>query len=280
MEFVGQYLKRTRLEKKLKLKKISQELKISQSLLENLENDYIPEYIDAVFLIGHIRSYAKFLNLDDNNVVKNFKIQSSYNVSKIQDEISKPVKAINFFSIPKALSFVSIFIIAISFYLLFVQPNDLQPEYAMTPDVPENIQYNLEEAEMNISLENRNRTEKNISNFSNMDLIINETDKFITSSSVIASLPKKRDTKMSSEKISLKFLNPTWIQLRDKNDKIIISKLMNPGDEYTYSLSDNLSLTAGNAGNIIISLDGKVKGKAGKVGEVVESLIIDSNFTN
>ena len=55
---------------------------------------------------------------------------------------------------------------------------------------------------------------------------------------------------------------------------------MNQGDEYTYNISENLSLTAGNAGNIIISLDGKVKGKAGKAGEVVDSLIIDSNFTN
>ena len=282
MELIGQYLKSIRLEKKLKLKNISQELKISQSLLSDIENDYFPEYISTVFLIGHIRSYAKFLNLDDNNVVENFKIQSSYNDVNMQEEISKPVKAINIFSIPKTLSFLSISIIAVSFYLLFVQPNDLQPEYAMTPDVPENIQYNLEKTEMNISLENRNKA-KNISNLkknSNIDLIVNESNQFVTSSSVIASLPKKKDAKLFKKMINLQFLNPTWIQLRDKNDKIILSKLMNPGDEYTYNLSDNFTLTAGNAGNIIISLDGRVKGKAGKAGEVVESLIIDSNFTN
>ena len=40
----------------------------------------------------------------------------------------------------------------------------------------------------------------------------------------------------------------------------------------------NFNLTAGNAGNIIVSIDGVVKGKVGKLGEVVESLIIDSNF--
>ena len=47
---------------------------------------------------------------------------------------------------------------------------------------------------------------------------------------------------------------------------------------YSYNLSKNLNLTAGNAGNIIVSIDGVVKGKVGKLGEVVESLIIDSNF--
>ena len=283
MEFIGQYLRSVRLKKKLKLKKISEELMINERLLADIENDYFPEYIGTVFLIGHVRSYAKFLNLDHNDVVESFKIQSFYNKAKIQEEISKPIKGIKLFSIPKTLAFASIFILTISFYFLFVKPNDLQPEYAMTPDVPENIQYNLEETEMNIALLNRINQQKKISNSkieNNIDLVVDESDKFITSSSVIASLPKEQDTKMFLQIINLKFLNPTWIQLRDKNDKIIISRLMNPGDEYTYNLSDNLSLTAGNAGNIIISLDGKVKGKAGKAGEVVDSLIIDSNFTN
>ena len=283
MEFIGKYLKSVRLKKKFKLKKISHELNISETLLADIENDYFPDYISTIFLIGHIRSYAKFLNLDHNNVVESFKIQSSYNDTNIKEEISKPIQTITLFSIPTTLSFVSIFIIAISFYFLFIQPNDLQPKYAMTPDVPENIQYSLEETEMNIALQNRINHDKKIANLkkeNNIDSIIHEQDQSVTSSSVVASLPKKRDTAIIMQEVNLKFLNPTWIQLRDSNDKVIISRLMNPGDEYSYNLSENLSLTAGNAGNIIVSLNGKVKGKAGKAGEVIESLIIDSNFTN
>ena len=55
---------------------------------------------------------------------------------------------------------------------------------------------------------------------------------------------------------------------------------MQRGDEYSYSQKDNLSLTAGNGGNIIISFNGLVKGKAGRLGEVIDSLIIDNNFNN
>lgn len=271
MEFIGQYLKSIRLKKKLKVKKISEELMISENLLVDIENDDFPEYMNTVYLIGHIRSYAKFLNLDHDNVIEAFKIQISYNDANIQDTISKPIKTIKLFSIPKTISFVSIFIITVSFYFLFVQPNDLQPKYAMTPDVPENIQYNLEETEMNIVLQNKVNQEKKS---------FNESKQYVTSSSVVASLPKEQATKMLTQEINLKFLNPTWIQLRDKKDKIIISRLMNIGDEYTYNISENLNLTAGNAGNIIISIDGKVKGKAGKAGEVIESLIIDSDFSN
>ena len=73
-------------------------------------------------------------------------------------------------------------------------------------------------------------------------------------------------------------MDSTWIQLRDKQDNIIFSKLMNQDEEYSYNLSKNLNLTAGNAGNIIVAIDGVVKGKVGKLGEVVESLVIDINF--
>ena len=282
MEFIGEYLKDVRIKKNLNLLKISQELNISKNLLEDIENDYFPEYINTVFLIGHIRAYAKLLNIDHEVVVENFKIQTSYNALYSKEEISKPIQTIKIFSFGKIFSISSIFVVAISFYFLFIKPTDLQPEYAMTPDVPENLQYNLEEAEMNISiLQNKDINKKVSSIIFDSDMaLIEEESQSITSSSVIASLQNENHNAILSEKITLRFLKPTWIQLRDSKDRIIISKLMSQGDEYSYSLSDNLNLTAGNAGNIIISLNGVVKGKAGKVGQVVESLIIDSNFLN
>ena len=105
---------------------------------------------------------------------------------------------------------------------------------------------------------------------------IKKTEK-ISSSSAIASSPDKNFT-FEDGNITLKFIDSTWIQLRDKQDNIIFSKLMNQNEEYSYNLSNNFNLTAGNAGNIIVSIDGVAKGKVGKLGEVVESLIIDSNF--
>ena len=80
--------------------------------------------------------------------------------------------------------------------------------------------------------------------------------------------------------IRLKFLKPTWIQLRNEQDQIILSKLMNENDEYSYSIADNYRLTAGNAGNILVLINDKTRGKAGKKGEVIESLIIHSDFDN
>ena len=51
-------------------------------------------------------------------------------------------------------------------------------------------------------------------------------------------------------------------------------------DVYTYNLDLKYSLTAGNAGNILVLIDNDTRGKIGDFGEVVDSIVIDSNFNN
>tara|TARA_B110000263_G_scaffold229302_1_gene222949 strand:+ start:232 stop:1083 length:852 start_codon:yes stop_codon:yes gene_type:complete len=283
MEFIGQYLKKQRIEKKLNLKKISKELMISYNLLKDVENDFFPDYLDTIFIIGHIRAYSKYLKLDSNTIINQFKIQISYDDSGAHKEISKPINSRSFVNFPKSFSFALFFIISFSFYYLFIDTNKQEHNFAMTPDLPENLQYNLEKISMDLSLKKISSIDqKKIDMLENHNPIFkkihNINTEIISSSSVIAS--QKSMSRSDLDQVSLKFLNPTWIQLKDRDQKIIISKLMNQGDEYIYSLSNKYSLTAGNAGNIIILINGNVRGKAGNAGEVLESLIVDSNFNN
>ena len=63
-----------------------------------------------------------------------------------------------------------------------------------------------------------------------------------------------------------KLVNPTWLQLRDKSNNIIISKLMDKDEEFSYDLILNYRITAGNAGNILVIINSDVRGKIGKYG--------------
>ena len=281
MEFIGEYLKNIRVKKNYKLSYISKELNVSNEVLRLIEEDNFPDYLNSVFLIGHIRSYAKFLQLNEDEIIKNYKIQTSYNKNDNINEITKPIKSDFLFSIPRSLAVFSIILVASSFYFIFYNQNDFNKNFAITPDIPENLFANIELEEMNIILlQNEKDIQKNKNNEKESLLEVNPNRKIkkISSSGAIASTPDKEFT-FSDKIITLKFIDSTWIQLRDKDDNIIFSKLMNQNEEYTYNLSKNFNLTAGNAGNIIVSIDGVVKGKVGKLGEVVESLIIDSNFS-
>ena len=280
MEFVGEYIKKVRIKKNLEISYISKELNISSKILNLIEEDNFPEHIDPVYLIGHIRSYVKFLGLNDNEIIENFKAQTSYNKNENFKEIAKPIRSDFFFSVPKSLALCSIIILGSIFYFVFFNQNNFNKNFAITPDIPENLVANIELEEMNIILmQNEKNTQKNYNNKKESLLKINPIEEIekTSSSSAVASTSDQNST-VIDKIITLKFVDSTWIQLRDKQENIIFSKLMNQNDEYSYNLSENFNLTAGNAGNIIVSIDGVVKGKVGKLGEVVESLIIDSNF--
>ncbi len=90
METVGESFKRARKSQKIDLNTVSQDLKISESLLGDIENNQFPSYINVTFLIGHIRSYAKYLNLDEKLLIENFKIQISFYGKNLNNEMRKP----------------------------------------------------------------------------------------------------------------------------------------------------------------------------------------------
>ena len=68
--------------------------------------------------------------------------------------------------------------------------------------------------------------------------------------------------------------------IRNEDDEIILSQLMNKNDEYSYDLGSNYSITSGNAGHILVLIDKKVRGKIGKKGQVVDSLVLSKDFSN
>jgi len=266
METVGKILKKRREEKNISLSFISNELNISRDLLDKIENDKIAKSADIVFHLGHIRTYANFIDLNSDDIILLFKnqISLSNNIKKL--EISEPVFRNSIFKNNHYFSVFLIFIIFGSFYFLFINDSGKQRDYALVPDLPESLIPIIEKQDMNsLKLTKENLNEENIIN-----------DIVVTPSSAVAS----QNGNEKDITITLKLLNPTWIQIRDDLDKIILSKLMEKDEEFSYSHSLSYSITAGNAGNILIIMDGEILGKAGKYGEVIDTLVIQKDIIN
>tara|TARA_B100000029_G_scaffold176030_1_gene173306 strand:- start:2949 stop:3833 length:885 start_codon:yes stop_codon:yes gene_type:complete len=294
MEFIGEYLKKTRTEKKISINKVASDLNISTYILNKIENDDFSDDLNKVYLTGHIRSYAKFLNLDSNLIVNKFKTQTLYSNDIKTIEIPKPLDQKNFFLHSKTVSLFSFIIISIGFYMFFIRSNDLNPNYAITPDLTPDLEAEIEEIRLTSDLndlnnENLLKNQKSLASIVTQDnqtpenLFILENQETISTSQidVVASMPNQDQiSSLKNNKVTLKFLDSTWIQIRDSNDKIILSKLMNTNEEYSYFIKDKYYITSGNAGNIVIFIDDIGKGKIGKKGEVIESLFINSDFSN
>lgn len=66
---VGSVLKSVRLEKGLLIEEVFEQIKISTSFLEALEEDRYKDLPGEVYIIGFVRSYAQFLNIDSAPLV-------------------------------------------------------------------------------------------------------------------------------------------------------------------------------------------------------------------
>jgi len=261
MKTVGQILLIARNSKNLSIIDISIELKISKSIIIDLENDNIKNNSEIIFNIGHLRSYSNFLELDTDTIIQKFKDQVSFN-SKEEKKNITPIVENNFFKIEKFFAASLILIIFTSFYFLFVDQNDNEINFALIPDIPESLEPIVEKA----------NTFDNLSQSSD----INKSD-LINNFSALAFTEFDEDVTTVA---TLKILNPTWLQLRDETDNIVLSKLMEKDEEFSYDLKLNYNITAGNAGNILVLIDDEVRGKIGKYGDILDSFVLYKDFTN
>ena len=261
MNTVGQILLIARNSKNLSISDISIELKISKSIIIDLENDNIKNNADIIFNIGHLRSYSNFLELDTETIIKKFKDQVGFNINEEKKSIT-PIVENNFFKIEKFFAASVIFIIFTSFYFLFIDQDDNEINFALVPDIPESLEPIVEQAYTFDNLSQSN-------DFKKSDLLNN--------SSAIASIEFDEDMTTVA---TLKMLNPTWIQLRDEANNIVLSKLMDKDEEFSYELKLNYNITAGNAGNILVLIDDEVRGKIGKYGDILDSFVLYKDFTN
>jgi len=270
MNFVGEYIRKKRISKKISLDTVCKELKISKHILHKIENDELDQTINTIFYLGHLRAYATFLKLNTYEIIEQFKLQNSFENVKILDQIPKPINQNSFFRLNKFLSLTSILVIFITFYFLFIDVEKTNLDYAIIPDIPESLEPILEKEFINI--EKRELVKKE------QETLQQKIGEKIILSGAIASSKINEDS--INQTVTLKFLKPTWLQLRDSKDEIVLSQLMSQNDEYTYDLNLKYSLTAGNAGNILVLIDNDTRGKIGDFGEVVDSIVIDSNFNN
>ncbi len=261
MKTVGQILLIARNSKNLSISDISIELKISKTIIIDLENDSIKNNPDIIFNIGHLRSYSNFLELDTDTIIKKFKNQVSFNIKEEKKNIT-PIVENNFFKIEKFFAASIIMVVFTSFYFLFVDQNDNETNFALIPDIPESLEPIVEKANTFDNLSKSSDIKKN-------DLINN--------SSAIAST--EFDENLTTV-ATLKMLNPTWLQLRDEENNIVLSKLMDKDEEFSYELKLNYNITAGNAGNILVLIDDEVRGKIGKYGDILDSFVLYKDFTN
>ena len=94
MKELGSYLRRTRIENGVNIEEAAQDMNISVTLLENIEDGNTRAFKDVYKLKQHIRFYAKYLGLDPEKVADELMetIKGNTGDKKNQNRASKKLK--------------------------------------------------------------------------------------------------------------------------------------------------------------------------------------------
>lgn len=239
-ETIGEYLKRVRNICGYTLEDVANVTKINLRYLDAIENDEFAKLPGETFLNGFLRSYARFLNIDENEMIDKLKEikrpdHQSLNLYSVEGYNKDNRKGIQLS--PKNLKIIITSAGGLVFILILVL------------------------------LFGSGRKTSTIQNSKNVHEIKSVPEEIKPDNAVAAS------SEPVVLKVSAKEL--TWMQAY-VDGKEQQEKLLKPGEEISWKGEEKITLTVGNAGGIDLEVNGKKQEPLGKRGVVVRNIVITS----
>ncbi len=258
---VGEILRRTRLHYNLSLNDIEAALRIRASQLEALEQGDIGKLPGRVYAIGFVRSYAEYLGLDGGRMVHLFKQQSVG--SNARPELTFPVSASEsrFPGIWIIGGSVAMLILIVTGWLLMGSGSGGEAE---VPAVSEAIKA---AAAPPAAPQIQGPPAQAAAAAGSKEMNPDAVKALVAASQVVIENPGNR--------ISIRAIESSWLEIRDAEGKAIVSSVLKPGDTYFVPDQKGLTLATGNAGGIELKVDGIVQPSLGKIGDVRRNILLD-----
>lgn len=262
---VGEILRRTRLHYDKSIQDIESVLRIRADQIEAIEQGNAEKLPARVYAIGFVRSYSEFLGLDGDKMVALFKSQSAG--QDTTPELNFPIAANDSKAPPFWLAGVCVLVLIIGLAVSMSGEKAERAEIEAVPAVPPALKSeNLERAMNPPPAEEETQTAPS-------DNALNEPQTSTTASSQTPEKPARKG-------ITLKIKENSWVEIRDLNDKVILSRVLKAGEKYFIPERANLSMSIGNAGGIEVELDGKpletLGGTLGPRGQVIRKIPLNS----
>ena len=277
-ETLGKYLKNQRESKKISLREVAKNTRVREPILTAIEEDRYHLLPPATYVKGFLLAYAKYLNLDPNDVLLRYeRISKGESVARPSTQPSRPAQEIPPTSPSKPKRkvlwntkqtwVVGGVIVASLIVFYFFSPYSPKPPTGSLPGktvVQEPI------------------TEKKSPLVPSSPVItpppapegkpVAQERKPLTPSSPVTATTSAQGKQPFS--LQIKAVEETWLSLQadDQSGKEMILK---PGEQFSVQALDRILMKLGNAGGLDLVLNGKPLGKPGRSGEVL-TLIVTS----
>lgn len=301
------------------LAQVATSLRIRQPFLAALEEGRFKDLPGGTYAIGFLRTYAEFLGLDGEEMVRRFR-QEAADALTVHAELQfpSPVTEGRMPSAPILLTGLSIAVVAYGLWWGIVYSRDNAG--ALIPAVPERLSNLLKrpvggeagDAKPAASDAATAPTTGDAAPASGGDGSVNNAqDASSPQQQAENPAPVVEDTKPAADvvppseednssksapsvaapsvggndagavasgagRVTIKAISDEcWIQVRESDGQLVVSRLLRVGDTYTVPDRPGLTLTAGNAGSLQITVDGKNAPPLGGFKQVKRDVSLD-----
>lgn len=227
---------------------VERALRIRAGQIEAIEQGRLDELPGRVYALGFVRSYAEYLGLDSERLVRLFKEQSA-GVVKEKPELHFPVAASESKMPALWVIFLSLFVSFAAILLWSFIYTDDRALVSEVPPVSESVRAELESEKVK-----------------GIEARIPYGPPAPTPEQMAAAV--EPPVQGQAPGIILKMTSNSWVDIRDESGKAVVSKVLKAGDQYFVPDSPNLKMSLGNAGGVQVLVDGKPIAPLGSEGQI------------
>ncbi len=265
---VGDILQRARIRNGQSLAEVAGATRIRESYITAIEEGNLSLLPGRIYALGFIKTYAEHLGLDGEKIVQLLKRQSGKKIEHKPLASTLPVD--EDFPLP---SFKAIFIVI----GMLAVGLGLQSALVSTGSVNRNIPGVPKDLKEQMTLLSRPQVKVPDTQAES------PADPNAPAASSEPPVPEGQATAVMDEQIShaiiLKASSPVWMEIRNGEKKTIFSRVISPGEEYWVPEDQpGLVMTVGNAGGLIISVEGKDIPSLGRKGQVIRAMPLNLEY--
>ena len=293
-EDIGSSFTDARVKQGLTQEDVSKILRVRISTIKQIERGEELDSLGSTYSLGLLRSYAKLVDLEPENIIKNYKSSNNEQNTKVDYNFPGVIKEEkSLFPVIALFTFLFSLVIYSSWYYLNITNLESQNEDITYLDRDNsNLDYVKVEDKQNISLDNSNKvnneniilTEKDgskivINENSNDKVVKNNKfgSKKLLESNFTIETPNGNETsaianeRTPKDEMVLKSSGNSWVEIEDLDGNLYLTRLMRSGETFVVPDKKGLTLSTGNAGVLSLTFGSIHISKLGSIGEVISS---------
>lgn len=272
---IGETLRAAREAAAYSITYVSGEIHLSEQIIKALEADQFDQLPDAVFVKGYIRSYAKLLEIDVNELLSAFPASQEMQTKTVSPTVKK-VKKIKSFGVDTVIIWSSVTVVAIVVGLLVTWWSHQEgADPVVLASVVESFDEQPQSKETSSQVTAKEKSAKqhnvvlgkidpdNISAQQNATPEVIEEDDFLAESPFeIQQMSTVVEAQVSGGeidkvRITVKYTEESWTEIFDAQKRRLLHGLIKPGETRVISGRAPFNVFLGNSPGVQLEINGK-----------------------